>query len=67
MSPFKEKAKFIELDATTLHFDERGIADSLIGSVHDPIYQGTSRGGPQPKAGAVTKAHVGILFRLYYE
>ena len=40
ISPFKNEAKFVEIDATTLRFDERGIADPLIGSVHDPIYQG---------------------------
>ncbi len=40
ISPFKKEAKFIEIDATTLRFDERGIADPLLGSVHDPIYQG---------------------------
>ena len=66
ISPFKKEAKFIEVDATTLRFDERGIADPLIGSVHDPIYQGAGAYGvagiPQPKAGAVTKAHGGILF-----
>lgn len=65
-SPFKSEAKFIEIDATTLRFDERGIADPLIGSVHDPIYQGAGALGvagiPQPKPGAVTKAHGGILF-----
>ncbi len=65
-SPFKEDAKFIELDATTARFDERNIADPLIGSVHDPIYQGADPMGmagiPQPKAGAVTKAHGGMLF-----
>jgi len=65
-SPFKEDAKFIEVDATIVRFDERGIADPLIGSVHDPIYQGAGplgvAGIPQPKAGAVTKAHGGILF-----
>ncbi|MGN0145444.1 MAG: AAA family ATPase, partial [Clostridium sp.] len=32
ISPFKEKANFVEIDATTLRFDERGIADPLIGS-----------------------------------
>ncbi|KYH29243.1 MULTISPECIES: ATP-dependent protease LonB [Clostridium] len=65
-SPFKEDSKFVEIDATTLRFDDRGIADPLIGSVHDPIYQGAgplgSAGIPQPKPGAVTKAHGGILF-----
>lgn len=66
VSPFGEDAHFVELDATTLRFDERGIADPLIGSVHDPIYQGAGSLGiagiPQPKPGAVTKAHGGILF-----
>jgi len=66
ISPFKRDAKFVEVDATTLRFDERGIADPLIGSVHDPIYQGAGAYGvagiPQPKPGAVTKAHGGILF-----
>ncbi len=66
VSPFRQGAKFIEMDATTLRFDERGIADPLIGSVHDPIYQGAGAYGPagvpQPKPGAVTKAHGGILF-----
>lgn len=65
-SPFGNKAKFIEMDATTARFDERGIADPLIGSVHDPIYQGAGPMGvagiPQPKPGAVTKAHGGMLF-----
>lgn len=65
-SPFNENSKFVELDATTARFDERGIADPLIGSVHDPIYQGAGAMGmagiPQPKPGAVTKAHGGILF-----
>lgn len=65
-SPFQKEAKFIEIDATTVRFDDRGIADPLIGSVHDPIYQGAGALGvagiPQPKPGAVTKAHGGILF-----
>lgn len=65
-SPFRQEAKFTEIDATTARFDERGIADPLIGSVHDPIYQGAGAMGvagiPQPKPGAVTKAHGGILF-----
>lgn len=64
--PFQQDAKFVEVDATTVRFDERGIADPLIGSVHDPIYQGAGAMGiagiPQPKIGAVTKAHGGILF-----
>lgn len=65
-SPFGPQAKFVEIDATTARFDDRGIADPLMGSVHDPIYQGAGplgmAGIPQPKPGAVTKAHGGILF-----
>lgn len=65
-TPFRPDAKFIEVDATIARFDERGIADPLIGSVHDPIYQGAGPMGvagiPQPKPGAVTKAHGGVLF-----
>lgn len=65
-SPFTNNGRFIEIDATTLRFDDRGIADPLIGSVHDPIYQGAGSLGmagiPQPKEGAVTKANGGILF-----
>lgn len=66
LSPFGREAAFVEVDATTVRFDERGIADPLMGSVHDPIYQGAGAMGaagiPQPKPGAVTKAHGGILF-----
>jgi Lon-like ATP-dependent protease len=66
LSPFGDEAAFVEVDATTVRFDERGIADPLMGSVHDPIYQGAGAMGvagiPQPKPGAVTKAHGGILF-----
>ncbi|RBW71568.1 ATP-dependent protease LonB [Bacillus taeanensis] len=65
-TPFRPTAVFVELDATTARFDERGIADPLIGSVHDPLYQGAGAMGqagiPQPKQGAVTKAHGGVLF-----
>lgn len=66
LSPFGSEAKFVEIDATTARFDDRGIADPLMGSVHDPIYQGAGPMGvagiPQPKPGAVTKAHGGLLF-----
>lgn len=65
-SPFRSDSKFIEMDATCLRYDERNIADPLIGSVHDPIYQGAgaygAAGVPSPKEGAVTRAHGGILF-----
>lgn len=65
-TPFRPDAPFIEMDATCVRFDERAIADPLLGSVHDPIYQGAgplgNNGVPQPKPGAVTRAHGGILF-----
>ena len=65
-TPFRADAPFIEIDATCVRFDERSIADPLFGSVHDPIYQGAGslgvQGIPQPKPGAVTKAHGGVLF-----
>lgn len=65
-SPFSEKAKFVEVDATTLQFDERSIADPLLGSVHDPIYQGAGAFGqmgiPRPQPGAVSEANGGVLF-----
>lgn len=65
-SPFGKNAKFVEIDATTLQFDERNIADPLMGSVHDPIYQGAGAFGnagiPRPRPGAVCDAHGGVLF-----
>jgi len=65
-TPFSKDAPFIELDATTMHYDERCIADPLMGSVHDPIYQGAGAYGnigvPQIKEGAVSRAHGGVLF-----
>jgi len=65
-SAFGTHAPFIEVDAATVRFDERGITDPLLGSVHDPIYQGAGNlgasGVPQPKPGAVNRAHGGVLF-----
>ena len=65
-TPFGADAKFVEVDATVMQFDERCIADPLIGSVHDPIYQGAGAYGPagvpHPKEGAVSRAHGGVLF-----
>ena len=65
-TPFRSDAPFIEMDATCVRFDERAIADPLLGSVHDPIYQGAGplgvQGIPQPKPGAVSRAHGGVLF-----
>ena len=47
--------------------DPRDITNPLLGSVHDPIYQGAQKtladnGVPEPKPGLVTDAHGGILF-----
>ncbi|MBW9156057.1 Lon family ATP-dependent protease [Clostridium tagluense] len=64
---YDKDAKFIEVDGTTLRWDPREITNPLLGSVHDPIYQGSKRdlaevGIPEPKTGLVTEAHGGILF-----
>lgn len=66
-SPFRDDAPFVETDGTTLRWDPRDITNPLLGSVHDPIYQGAQRnladnGVPEPKPGLVTDAHGGILF-----
>ncbi|WP_207640952.1 Lon family ATP-dependent protease [Clostridium lundense] len=66
-TPFDETAKFVEVDGTTLRWDPREITNPLLGSVHDPIYQGSKRdlaeiGVPEPKPGLVTEAHGGVLF-----
>ena len=64
---FSEDSPFVEVDGATLRWDPREIADPLLGSVHDPIYQGARRsladgGIPEPKLGLVSQAHGGILF-----
>lgn len=66
-TPFNDESKFIEVNGTTLRWDPREITNPLLGSVHDPIYQGSKRdlaeiGVPEPKPGLVTEAHGGILF-----
>lgn len=66
-SVFKENAPFVEVDGTTLRWDPRESTNPLLGSVHDPIYQGARRelaeeGIPEPKLGLVSDAHGGILF-----
>lgn len=66
-TPFGPDAPFVETDGTTLRWDPRDMTNPLIGSVHDPIYQGARRdladtGIPEPKPGLVTEAHGGILF-----
>lgn len=66
-TPFASAAPFVEVDGTTLRWDSRGMTNPLLGSVHDPIYQGARRdlaetGIPEPKTGLATDAHGGILF-----
>jgi ATP-dependent Lon protease len=64
---FGPDAPFVEVDGATLRWDPREVTNPLLGSVHDPIYQGARRdladgGIPEPKLGLVTEAHGGILF-----
>ncbi len=66
-SPFDSEAPFVEVNGTTLRWDPREATNPLLGSVHDPIYQGARRdlaetGIPEPKLGLVTEAHGGVLF-----
>lgn len=66
-TPFDQDAPFIEVDGTTLRWDPREVTNPLLGSVHDPIYQGAKRdladgAIPEPKLGLVTEAHGGVLF-----
>lgn len=66
-TPFDDDSKFVEVDGTTVRWDPREITNPLLGSVHDPIYQGSKRdlaeiGVPEPKPGLVTEAHGGVLF-----
>ncbi|MGZ3504600.1 MAG: Lon family ATP-dependent protease [Vulcanimicrobiaceae bacterium] len=66
-TPFAKEAPFVEANGTTLRWDPRETTNPLLGSVHDPIYQGSRRefadsGIPEPKLGLVTRAHGGVLF-----
>ncbi|HEY1867633.1 MAG TPA: Lon family ATP-dependent protease [Candidatus Cybelea sp.] len=66
-TPFAKDAPFVEASGTTLRWDPREAINPLLGSVHDPIYQGSRRefaeaGVPEPKLGLVTRAHGGVLF-----
>ena len=66
-TPFDSKSNFIEVNGTTLRWDPREVTNPLLGSVHDPIYQGSKKdladiGVPEPKPGLVTEAHGGVLF-----
>jgi ATP-dependent Lon protease len=66
-APFAADAPFVEASGTTLRWDHRETTNPLLGSVHDPIYQGSKRdfaesGIPEPKLGLVTRASGGVLF-----
>lgn len=66
-TPFAKDAPFVEASGTTLRWDPRETTNPLLGSVHDPIYQGSRRefaesGIPEPKLGLVSRAHGGVLF-----
>ncbi len=66
-APFAADAPFVEAAGTTLRWDHRETTNPLLGSVHDPIYQGARRdfadsAVPEPKLGLVTRAHGGVLF-----
>ncbi len=66
-TPFSPAAPFVEVDGSALRWDAREATSPLLGSVHDPIYQGSRRdlaesGIPEPKLGLVTRAHGGVLF-----
>ncbi|HET9029156.1 MAG TPA: Lon family ATP-dependent protease [Candidatus Aquilonibacter sp.] len=66
-TPFAKDAPFVETSGTTLRWDPRETTNPLLGSVHDPIYQGSRRefaeaGIPEPKLGLVSRAHGGVLF-----
>ena len=66
-TPFAQDAPFVEVDGTTLRWDPREVTNPLLGSVHDPIYQGARRdlaesGVPEPRTGLVTDADGGVLF-----
>jgi len=66
-TPFAADAPFVEVGGSTVRWDPRETTNPLLGSVHDPIYQGSRRdfaegGIPEPKLGLVTRAHGGVLF-----
>ena len=68
-TPFGPDAPFVETDGTTLRWDSRDMTNPLIGSVHDPIYQGARRDladhrytGTETGTRWLQKPHGGILF-----
>jgi Lon-like ATP-dependent protease len=64
LSPFGENAAFVELDATTARFDERGIAEPRWGDLHIPrpeacgssLHRG--KGGAPPPLGWMSRLDV---------
>jgi ATP-dependent Lon protease len=67
LGSFAPEAPFVECSGTTLRYDPREATNPLLGSVHDPIYQGSRKelgesGIPEPKLGLVSRAHGGVLF-----
>jgi ATP-dependent Lon protease len=67
LGSFAPDAPFVECSGTTLRYDPRDATNPLLGSVHDPIYQGGRKelgesGIPEPKLGLVSRAHGGVLF-----
>src|SRR5690606_37409490 len=67
ITPIDEDAELVEIDGTTLRWDPLEVTNPLLGSVHDPIYQGAKReladsSIPEPNPGLVTEAHGGVLF-----
>jgi len=66
-SAFAPEAPFVEVNGAALRWDPRDMTNPLLGSVHDPIYQGARKdlaesGVPEPKLGLVSEAHGGVLF-----
>ena len=66
-NPFRGDAPFIEVDGTTLRWDPRESTNPLLGSVHDPIYQGARKelaeyGIPEPKPGLVSEPMGYIIY-----
>lgn len=66
-TPFTADAPFIEVNGAAMRWDPRDATNPLLGSVHDPIYQGARRdlaegGVPEPKMGLASEAHGGVLF-----
>ena len=67
-TPFAKDAPFVEASGTTLRWDPRETVNPLLGSVHDPIYQGSRREfcrGRRPRAQARV-GHAGSRRRAFH-